>query len=341
MAQELVDVQSINGLHQNVESQSTRRPNGASPDHARAPTRLARPEVLEPIIHSSRAMDEVLTRIKRMRDISGPILITGETGTGKELVARLVHGISPRHKQEFIPFNCGGLTPELIAGELFGYRRGAFTGADRDYKGVIRTANGGTLLMDEIGELPLEAQTGLLRFLEEGEVRLLGEARPIKVDVRVVASTNRDLESEVRAGRFRDDLFWRLNVFRVHIPPLRERREDIRPLIKHFLARRQLETGKEGLELSDQAWELMFDYQWPGNVRQLAAVAYRLVAFAENNELIGRERALDAIGTGICAPPPVAVVIEGQDLRDLPFHEAMDEVQRFLVEDACPFGDAA
>src|SRR5215475_14788155 len=162
------------------------------------------------------------------------MLITGETGVGKDLIARAVHAISPRCEGEFIPFNCGGMAPELIANELFGHRRGAFTGADRDYKGIIREVDGGALFLDEIGELRLGAQSILLRFLQEGEVRSLGESRPIKVNVRVIAATNRDLEADVQSGRFRADLFWRLNTLRLRIPPLRERREDIPFLIKHF-----------------------------------------------------------------------------------------------------------
>jgi transcriptional regulator with GAF, ATPase, and Fis domain len=334
MAQ-VLKIQPVNGFHRNVEPQSTRRPNGAGPDHSHAPARLTRPEAFSGIVYISRAMDEVLDKIECMRVSEAPMLIIGETGAGKELIARAVHDLSPRHKGEFIPFNCGGVTPELIANELFGHRRGAFTGADRDYEGVIRTANGGTLFLDEIGELPLAAQPKLLRFLQEGEVRPVGEARSFKVNVRVIAATNRDLEADVRSGRFRDDLYYRLNVFHIHIPPLRERREDARPLIKHFLDLRQQETGKHGLRLSDEAWALMLGHDWPGNVRQLAAVAHRLVAFAENGELIGRESALDAIRTGICAPPPAdAAVIGGEDVADLPLHEAEDKLKRFLIERA-------
>jgi transcriptional regulator with GAF, ATPase, and Fis domain len=324
--------QPVNGFHQSVESQSTRRSNGAGPDHSHAPARLTRPETFSGIVYVSHAMDEVLAKIERMRGSEASILIIGETGAGKELIARAVHDLSPRDKGKFIPFNCGGVTPELIANELFGHRRGAFTGADRDYEGVIRTANGGTLFLDEIGELPLAAQPKLLRFLQEGEVRPVGEARSFNVNVRVIAATNRDLEADVRSGRFRDDLYYRLNVFHLHIPPLRERREDVRPLIKHFLDLRQQEMGKQGLRLSDEAWALMLGQDWPGNVRQLAAVAHRLVAFAENGELIGLESARAAIRTGICAPPPAdAAVIGGEDVADLPLHEGEDKLKRFLI----------
>jgi two-component system response regulator AtoC len=332
MAQGLLEVQPVNGFHRDVEPQSTIRMNGADPDNAHAHAQLTRHEAVSGIIYVSRAMGELITKIERMRGISAPMLITGETGVGKELIARAVHGLSPRYKGEFIPFDCGGVTPELIASELFGHRRGAFTSADRDYDGVIRTANGGTLFLDEIGELPLVEQPKLLRFLQEGEVRPMGEARSLKVDARVIAATNRDLEADIRSGRFRADLYHRLNVFHVHIPPLRERREDIRPLIEHFLDLRQLGMGKQGVQLSDEAWASMLGHDWPGNVRQLAAVAHRLAAFAENGELIGRESALDAIRSGICAPPPTeAAVIGGEDAIDLPLHEAEDKLKRVLI----------
>lgn len=278
MAGEVLEVQPINGFHPNVKLQSTIHSNGLGLDRNTAPARLTLPKAFSGIHYASRAMAEILNKIERWRDSSSPMLITGETGTGKELIARAVHAVSPRHKEEFIPFNGGDVGTEMVASELFGYRRGAFTGADRDSKGVIREADRGTLLLDEIGELPLEAQPKLLRFLQEGEVRPLGEARPIKVDVRVVAATNRDLEVNVRTGRFRVDLYHRLNVLWVHIPPLRERREDIRPLAEYFLAQRQQEVDNQDLRLSNEAWELLLDYHWPGNVRQLKNVVRRLTA---------------------------------------------------------------
>jgi DNA-binding NtrC family response regulator len=287
MAREFLEVQPANGFHLDVESESTIRVNGAGPNYDHGPAQLARPEAFSRIVYVSGAMDEVCARIQCARGSEAPMLITGETGTGKDLIARAVHAIGPRHKGEFIPFNCGGRTPELIANELFGHRRGAFTGADRDYIGVIRAANGGTLFLDEIGELPLEAQPNLLRFLQEGEVHTLGEARPIKVNVRVIAATNRDLEADVRAGRFREDLYWRLNVFHIHIPPLRQRSEDVRPLAEHFLLQRQKETGKQGLRLNDEAWAVMLGHSWPGNVREVESWSHWLAASAGNGEASG------------------------------------------------------
>jgi transcriptional regulator with GAF, ATPase, and Fis domain len=334
IAQESLEVQPMNYYHQDVDSQSTIRPNGSGLNHITTTTQLTRPEAFSSIIFASHAINEIINKIERARDITAPMLITGETGTGKELIARAAHSVSPRHEREFIPFNCGGMAPELIASELFGYRRGAFTGADRDYKGIIREASGGTLLLDEIGDLSLAAQPKLLRFLQESEVRSLGEARPTRVNVRVIAATNRNLEEDVLSGRFRADLYHRLNVFRVHIPPLRERREDIRPLINHFLNRCCRKTDKQWLRLSDEAWGLIFDYHWPGNVREVENLVRRLAASAVAGEVIERKNTLDAIQAGTCSPPQrSAVTIEGCGLIDinLPLHEAMDELKRLLI----------
>jgi transcriptional regulator with GAF, ATPase, and Fis domain len=330
----LLDVQPVNGFHQDVESQSTNHSNWLSLGHSAAQMRLTRHDAFASIVYASRAMGEIMDKIHRSRDSFAPALITGETGTGKELIARAVHAVSPRHGREFIPFNCGGMAPELIASELFGYRRGAFTGADRDSKGVIREANGGTLFLDEIGDLPLVAQPKLLRFLQEGEVRTLGETRPIKVDVRVIAATNRDLEADIQAGRFRADLFERLNKLRLRIPPLRERREDITLLIKHFLRNHVQESGKQGLRLTAEAWEALLRYDWPRNVRELENVLFRLALLAESHEEIGRKRVLEEVGN--CATPFSAIVVEGLAVisLDLPLHESIDKLERLLIEHA-------
>jgi len=332
LAQELLEVQPVNGFHQNVKSPSTSRLNGAGHDHNYAP-RVTQPEAFSGLICVSHKMGEVINEIESARCSSASMLITGETGAGKDLIARTVHAIGPRREGEFVPFNCGGMTPELIASQLFGHRRGAFTGADRDYKGVIREADGGTLFLDEIGELPLAAQPKLLRFLQEGEVHPLGEARPIMVKARVIAATNRDLEADIRSGRFRDDLYYRLSVFRIHIPPLRERREDIRPLVEHFLDLRQQETGKQGLRLNDEAWALLLGYHWPGNVREVESWSHRLASLAANGELIGRENALAALRTGICSPPPASAIVGDKFLIDanLTHRERIKECERLSI----------
>jgi len=327
MAQELLEVQPVNGFCRNAESQSRPYLNGAGSDQSHAP-RVIRRELVSLIVHVSSAMAEIINKIERQRDSEAPTLITGETGTGKELIARVVHDLSPRRERSFIPFNCGGGPRELIASWLFGHQRGSFTGADRNVKGVIREADGGTLLLDEVGDLSLDLQCLLLRPLQEGEVHPLGAPKPIKTDVRVIAATNRDLEMDIQSGRFREDLYWRLNVSRIHIPPLRERREDIPLLIEYFLARRQQETGKQGLWLSDEAWALMFDYDWPGNVRQVKNVLYRLVASAGNGELIGPERFLKEI-EGV-AQPPLAATVKDNFIIDgaLSHYERLEELER-------------
>jgi transcriptional regulator with PAS, ATPase and Fis domain len=336
MAQELLEVQPVNGFHRDVESQSRIPLNGADPDYPHAPAQLARPEAFSRIVSVSRVMNELIDKVARVSTVKVPMLITGETGTGKELLARAVHDASDRRNRQFIPFNCATASRELIESRLFGHQRGSFTGADRNVKGVIREAGGGTLLLDEVGELSLELQPLLLRFLQEGEVHPMGAPKPIKTDVRVIAATNRDPEADVRSGRFRADLYHRLNVFRVHIPPLRDRREDIRPLVEHFLAQRQREIGEQGQRLSDEAWKLMLDYHWPGNAREVENWSHRLAASAVNSEVIGREIALAALRTGICAPPPAAVVIKGNGMIDLdmPLHKAKDKLERLLIERA-------
>jgi transcriptional regulator with GAF, ATPase, and Fis domain len=327
MAQELLGGKPVNGFYRDVELQSKIRLNEAVPDQPNAP-RVTRPGAGSLIVYASRAMAEIVNKIERERDSEEPMLITGETGTGKELIARVVHDLSPRYGRVFIPFNCGGGPRELIASWLFGHQRGSFTGADRNVKGVIREADGGTLLLDEIGDLSLDLQTLLLRPLQEGEVHPLGAPKPIKTDVRVIAATNRDMETDIQSGRFREDLYWRLNVSRIHVPPLRERREDIPLIVEHFLARRQKETGKQGLWLSDGAWALMFDYHWPGNVRQVKSVVYRLVASAGNGELIGPERFLKEVEGQ--SPPPSVITSEDNFIIDarLSHYERLEELER-------------
>lgn len=272
-------------------------------------------------------MDDIIIKIERTRESSVPMLITRETGTGKELIARAVHTVSALSEREFIPFNCGGSTPELIASEFFGYQKGAFTGAVADRKGAIREADGGTLFLDEIGEMPTGNQAMLLRCLEQGEVRSLGQTRPVKVKVRVIAATNRDL----KAGRFREDLFHRISALWLRIPPLRERREDIPLLIDHFFRLHTQETGKQGVRLSDEAWALMIGHHWPGNAREVKNVLERLVAFAGNGDVIGPERFLEEIG--ISDPPPAAAMVDGKFVIDfiLSYTERQKELERLSI----------
>jgi transcriptional regulator with GAF, ATPase, and Fis domain len=214
------------------------------------------------------------------------VLVTGESGTGKELVARAIHTLSNRRDRSFIAFNCTAVPRELSEAYLFGYRKGAFTGAVNDSPGVLRAASGGTLFLDEIGDLPLDLQPKLLRFLQEGEIQPLGEQRPVKVDVRVIAATNCDLEKMVEERTFREDLYYRLNVIRLRVPPLRERRSEIQSLVHHYVEHYAKKFNRRDIRITPQAVDLLMVGDWPGNVRQLCNELQRIVARAEDGTLI-------------------------------------------------------
>ncbi len=224
---------------------------------------------------------ELLGNARRIGPTSLNVLITGESGTGKEVLARVIHKASRRAGAAFVPFNCTSMPRDMVESQLFGYRRGAFTGAGEAFPGVIRGASGGTLFLDEIGDFALELQPKLLRFLDSGEIHPLGEAAPVKVDVRVIAATNADLDKLVLDGRFREDLYYRLNVVRFRIPPLRDRREEIPLFVTRFLHEFTEENEKPGLKVADETLEYLLLYRWPGNVRQLAHEIRRCVALAE------------------------------------------------------------
>jgi two-component system response regulator AtoC len=209
----------------------------------------------------------------------------GESGTGKELVARALHYHSDRSQKPFIPLNCGAIPENLLESELFGHAKGAFTDAIRTKKGLFEEADGGTLFMDEIGELPLQLQVKLLRVLQEGEIRRVGESKPIQVDVRIVAATAKDLIREVGEGRFREDLFYRLNVFPVHLPPLRERKEDIPLLVTHFIKKYNEVIGKKVAGIHAKALEVLLNYRWFGNVRELENTIERAIVLSDGPEL--------------------------------------------------------
>ena len=230
------------------------------------------------MVYRSAAMRALVEEINKIRSSAVNVLVTGESGTGKEVIARAIHTLSDRRDAPFVAFNCTVAPKEIIDSQLFGHRKGAFTGAQSDYQGVIRSAAGGTLFLDEVGDLALEVQPKLLRFLQEGEIQPLGETKPVKVSVRVIAATNCDLEKLVAEGRFREDLFYRLNVIRLHMPPLRERRDEIPALVTHMVARFSGQEHKEEITITPQALDLLMIYDWPGNVRQLANEIQRLIA---------------------------------------------------------------
>jgi hydrogenase-4 transcriptional activator len=247
---------------------------------------LAGASLMPGFIHSSPAMTRLVEEVHKIRSSDVTVLITGESGTGKELVARAIHALSSRRSKVFVPFNCTAVPKELSEGYLFGYRRGAFTGAVHDSPGVIRTAAGGTLFLDEIGDLPLDVQPKLLRFLQEGEIQPLGEQRPQKVDVRIIAATNTDLEGMVADGRFREDLYYRLNVIRLRVPPLRERRSEIPTIVNYYINHYSAKFGRRDITVTPQTLDLLMVCDWPGNVRQLTNEIQRVVARTEDGTVI-------------------------------------------------------
>ncbi len=247
------------------------------------------------IIYRSPEMESILLLLRRVTATETTVLIQGETGTGKELVARFIHSESNRRDQIFIPVNCGAIPKDLVESEFFGHAQGAFTGATKEKKGYFEMAQGGTIFLDEIGEAPPELQVKLLRVIQENEIMPVGFHQPKKVDVRIIASTNRDLKAEVSADRFRQDLYFRINVFSVTIPPLRERKKDILPLAEYFLQRFALKLNRKPGFWSDETREILLSYAWPGNVRELQNEIERLVLISEAGKVIGPDSLSDHI----------------------------------------------
>jgi len=237
------------------------------------------------IIAESPQMKQVLETARKVAPFDTTILITGESGTGKEMVASFIHRNSLRKNKPFVPINCGAIPPELLESELFGYRKGAFTGANTDKKGLIEEAEGGTLFLDEIGELPLNLQVKLLRVLQENEIKPLGAARPKKINVRFIAATNKDLKDMVDEGKFREDLYYRINVLPIHIPPLRERKEDILSLAYFFIKKYTSKYGIKPKSLSPEARESLLKYPFRGNVRELENIIERAVLTSEGDTI--------------------------------------------------------
>jgi DNA-binding NtrC family response regulator len=258
------------------------------------------------LVGDSPPMREVLAHVARVAPTSALVLVRGESGTGKELVARAVHDASPRAEGPFVAVNCAALPEGLLESELFGHERGAFTGAGAEHHGLVETAHGGTLFLDEIGELPLGAQARLLRLIQESEIRRVGATRVRKVDVRLVAATHRNLEAMVAAGEFRDDLYYRLRVFEIHLPPLRERPEDLPQLADVLLARACDRVGRSGLWLGPAALAAIRAHSWPGNVRELENAIERAVILADAGELPPRLLAVAPAPSTQAGAAPVA-----------------------------------
>jgi two-component system response regulator AtoC len=270
-------------LRKAEERELLRRENRALRDEIRKEHRF------EDILAKSGRMQEIFRTISKIAEYKTTVLVTGESGVGKELVARALHRRSTRRGGPFVAVNCGAIPENLLESELFGHKKGAFTDAVHDRRGLFEEANTGTLFLDEIGELPLGLQVKLLRVLEDEKIRRLGEARDLQVDVRIVAATHRDLHAETKAGRFREDLFYRLNVLPIHCPPLRERRDDIPLLIDHFVARNNTRLGTSIRGLDTETRRLLYEYAWPGNVRELENTIERAMVLSEGEQIVAAD----------------------------------------------------
>ena len=283
---------------------------------------------LDGVVGSSSKFQDVLRMVSRLKDTRTPVLITGESGTGKELVARAIHFRGAFAHRPFVAVDCGSLVPTLVESELFGYEKGAFTGALKSRPGLFQAAEQGTVFLDEVGELPLEMQAKLLRVLQEKEVRPVGSDASVKVDVRVIAATNRDLEAAYREGSFRKDLFFRLNVVSLHVPPLRERRADIPALVYAFLERHA--KGKE-LQIAPQAMELLVQYHWPGNVRDLENAMQHAIALGDGQTIHAQDLppAVRGLKEEPASPAPTAAappVVDLEALERISIERVLQEV---------------
>jgi DNA-binding NtrC family response regulator len=286
---------------------------------AAARAELAHRDPSSLIVGRAPSMLRLLDLIETISGSDAPVLVTGESGTGKELVARAVHHLSPRRSQAFVAVNCAAFPETLLEAELFGHERGAFTGAVKNRDGRFKVAHGGTLFLDEIAEIPPMAQAKLLRVLQEGVIEPLGTSRPVEVDVRVISATHRNLKQRIKDGLFREDLYYRLNVLDVAIPPLRDRQGDLPVLVEHFL-KKLTPAGREPSSISPRAWAALSEYPWPGNVRELEHAIQRAVVLARGKEIVlehlpddiagpvaGRQEALPPPGTGAVRPLSVAL----------------------------------
>src|SRR6266496_3730213 len=275
------------------------------------------------IAGESKLMAQAVEEAKKAANSKSTVLLLGESGTGKEIFARSIHEWSDRKSRPFVPINCVGLSKELLESELFGHEKGAFTGAHQLKKGKMEIADGGTVFLDEVGDISAELQTKLLRFLQEREFERVGGTQSIGVDIRIIAATNKDLEEAVKRGAFREDLYHRLNVIAITLPPLRERIEDIPPLADYFLQRFALETKKPFNEITEEAFAWLCAYSWPGNVRELANVIERGVVLGD-----GSEFSVDCLPSRVVGDAPIT------SAETQPFHEAVNSHRRTLIVDA-------
>jgi two-component system, NtrC family, response regulator PilR len=279
------------------------------------------------------AMAEVRALVEKVAPASSTVLVTGESGSGKEVVARSIHARGPRREQPFVAINCGAIPEGLIESELFGHERGSFTGAAERRAGLFEVAGSGTLFLDEVGELPPAIQVKLLRAVQERRVRRVGGTVDLPFSARIVAATNRDLQRDVAEGRFREDLYYRLNVIQLRVPPLREHREDVPLLVEHFLARFAFESGRAGVRLAPDAWQRLRDYDYPGNVRELANIVERAVTLADGPEI----RAADlppAVARTASAPAAEAAAPAVLPEGGIDLQEHLDAIERRLLDQA-------
>ncbi|HLK88257.1 MAG TPA: sigma-54 dependent transcriptional regulator [Polyangia bacterium] len=288
-----------------------------------------KPPQLQDIVGKSGVMLDVYKLVARVAGSTATVLVEGESGTGKELVARSIHTHSPRANAPFVPVNCTALTESLLESELFGHARGAFTGAVGAKRGLFEAAHGGTLFLDEIGDMGPKMQAQLLRTLQDGEVRPVGGSESIRVDVRLVCATNKNLEEEVKAGRFREDLYFRINVVTVQLPPLRDRREDIPSLVAHFLNKTARRERRELAAMSPEALRLLSGYGWPGNVRELENAIERAVAVAKGNVVLPSDLPPEVGGSAAVGVPGGVSVADGGIIADRP---TLGELERRYIQ---------
>ncbi len=280
------------------------------------------------LLGNSEAIRNTLEIIEKIKDTPSSVLITGESGVGKEIVARLIHFTSQRRDKPFVPVNCGAIPSDLLESELFGYVKGAFTGATYDKVGLFKLADGGTLFLDEIGELPLNLQVKLLRALQEKKIRPIGALHDEKIDVRIIAATNKDLKKETEIGRFRQDLYYRLNVIEIKIPPLRERKEDIPIIIQHTLNRLNRELGKEIKGLSPLAEKILMEYDYPGNIRELINILER-AALLETSNFITPQHLPNEVKKEAASPTPDRITFENFNLD-----KYLEDIERRIIKQA-------
>ncbi len=278
------------------------------------------------MVAKSRSMLSVFNLSAKAAKYDTTVLISGESGTGKELIAKGIHFSGLRAKKALVPVNCGGIPESLLESELFGYKKGAFTGAEKDKKGLFEEADGGTIFLDEIGELPLSLQVKILRVLQENEIRAVGDSKTKKINVRVIAATSKNLEDEIKNSAFRRDLYYRLNVFTIKLPPLRERMEDVPFLCEHFIKRHNVKLGKKIKEISSSAMALLLKHDWPGNVRELENIIERAAVLAEGSVLMP-ENFLHEPGEKLC-------IKAGDVYGGFSIKAAQIAVERKLIEKA-------